>query len=979
MFDKNRKAFGGSLFLITLLCALCKFASAGGELASPGGIGLEGSGTVVSPYLVQSLEDLSHFRDLVNGGYDFSGEYVLQTCDIDMSAETNWKPAGEYGSGHYFYGIYNGGGHALSNLTIYRPGENVGLFGQLGGTVSNLGIDSGRITGACAGSIAGHSTGEDALILNCYNRAGVFGNRAGGIADNFSGGMVIDCWNEGIINGEYVSGTVIGYDARALISCGAKDQPFVNEYFTGMIISGKRDLPRTDDYLNTFYSHVRTDVPPLKQFVSQFFAGKGTEEEPYCISSTEELEAFREAVNAGYSFYNEWVRQTEDLDLAEAGEWIPIGIFAGNHYFFGTYDGDGHTVSHLRIDREDNAGFFGQLGGTILNLGIESGYISGQCSAALASHGTGTPMIVNCYNRATVHGTLRAAGIADNFVRGAIANCYNTGIIICDQRGMAAELCSYDANRIMFSYSANSGMLVSEAFAGTIENTSEGGLSMELISQKLNDSLYDVATRTNLQRNQLYTYTKAGAFRDRYDYRTRFLFRCLALAAGLAALLWGLRKYLQHRCGSLSTKSGSVSGALRFPDGAGLFTGLFLICAFCSAVLWLAGDHLFIRGFIWSEGEDAFMDFFNPLFYVVNNNYKTEGYYTNSGNYPPVARGILWVLGQLFPYKYTLTSPYDLRTNSVGLLLWVSLFAVCTFLLWKIYRKELPGNRSVLSGLLLMTVPMINAFERGNIVILSFTLSVVFMAFYDHDKKGFRLMAYICLALAAAIKIYPAVLGIMVIRRKRIREIIALAAIGIVIAAGPFFLIGGIQTIQDYLSNLMLSSQGAVSRFYPHYINFSNVMHGICDRIQISYQDLMGTFHIALMVLVGLLLLISIVSRERYKACLALTSIMILYPGFSCTYMMLFNIIPIVALFREKEQNWMSRICLTLVSLSLVPIQFLCGVVGAAREDIWIFYGYLGVAIAAVLIVDFVCGVIIRPGKYCGKNHNAPGLRKEPV
>lgn len=55
------------------------------------------------------------------------------------------------------------------------------------------------------------------------------------------------------------------------------------------------------------------------------FEGKGTCLSPYKITSVEDLEKFRDLVNGGEGFLHVFFEQTNDLDLAEIENWVPIG------------------------------------------------------------------------------------------------------------------------------------------------------------------------------------------------------------------------------------------------------------------------------------------------------------------------------------------------------------------------------------------------------------------------------------------------------------------------------------------------------------------------------------------------------------------------------------------------------------------------------------------------------------------------------
>lgn len=184
---KNK--FISLIFIGVCVFLLCTSASA----ASLEDLRFSGSGTLRDPYQISSKEDLLRFASAVNSGNHFEGQYFVQTKNIDLE-NTIWVPIGEFGTDNSFCGIYDGNGFFLENL-ISPSGGNGALFGQLGGTVMNLGIESGSVSGACLGSITSHSSRSSAIIINCYNKAAVYGHRAGGIADNFNG-SIVNCWTD---------------------------------------------------------------------------------------------------------------------------------------------------------------------------------------------------------------------------------------------------------------------------------------------------------------------------------------------------------------------------------------------------------------------------------------------------------------------------------------------------------------------------------------------------------------------------------------------------------------------------------------------------------------------------------------------------------------------------------------------------------------------------------------------------------------
>lgn len=87
---------------------------------------------------------------------------------------------------------------------------------------------------------------------------------------------------------------------------------------------------------------------------SSFSGGEGTEENPYLVGNAEELNSVREDLEAHY-------KQIDHIDLKDFPEWEPIGD-SYSDYFAGSYDGDGYTISNLKIRADSGsqgAGLFG--------------------------------------------------------------------------------------------------------------------------------------------------------------------------------------------------------------------------------------------------------------------------------------------------------------------------------------------------------------------------------------------------------------------------------------------------------------------------------------------------------------------------------------------------------------------------------------------------------------------------------------------
>ena len=86
------------------------------------------------------------------------------------------------------------------------------------------------------------------------------------------------------------------------------------------------------------------------------------------LATKEQLAGLASLVNSGTDFSGVKIYLDADIDLGYY-EWIPIGN--ADHAFNGTFDGDGHTISGLKINAGvDYIGLFGNVSGKISNFSI---------------------------------------------------------------------------------------------------------------------------------------------------------------------------------------------------------------------------------------------------------------------------------------------------------------------------------------------------------------------------------------------------------------------------------------------------------------------------------------------------------------------------------------------------------------------------------------------------------------------------------
>ena len=211
---------------------------------------LTGQGTVESPYVIASVEDLINMVKMVDESTEFAGAYYKMTESLDLKGvEFNG-----IASVNPFTGTFDGTGHVLKNVSIDN-GEvaNTGVFHQTdGATIKNLGIESGMIEGGnSVGGIVGLAT--ETTLLNCFNAATVYGYRdVGGLAGGMTYSYVYNCFNKGLIR---IANKVLG----GLVGSASAYTDFKNCYnignvysstYTGQLVGWTTDTPTFE---NVYY------------------------------------------------------------------------------------------------------------------------------------------------------------------------------------------------------------------------------------------------------------------------------------------------------------------------------------------------------------------------------------------------------------------------------------------------------------------------------------------------------------------------------------------------------------------------------------------------------------------------------------------------------------------------------------------------------------------------------------------------------
>ena len=199
-----------------------------------------GNGSQNYPYIITTAAQLDLVRDRMmtyahyrlGNDIDLTDYLAIGGAGYAKWQEKGWEPIGD-GFRNYFYGSFNGAGHKITGLWMYRPtGENVGLFGAAYGNIDNLELEVSIRGFNNVGGLVGTN---GAVISNCYVTGDVTGGDGGigGLAGLNNDGNISNCY--AAVNVEGVEDYTFAHSAAGGL-VGINLSTISNCYTTGDVI-----------------------------------------------------------------------------------------------------------------------------------------------------------------------------------------------------------------------------------------------------------------------------------------------------------------------------------------------------------------------------------------------------------------------------------------------------------------------------------------------------------------------------------------------------------------------------------------------------------------------------------------------------------------------------------------------------------------------------------------------------------------------
>ena len=364
-------------------------------------------------------------------------------------------------------------------------GVGAGFCGDNAGEIKNCYVINGTVTDQCEKGDRNRAfvSTNTGMIENCY-AANVTVNQTPAITEYF-GGEAKETKDENIKNCYILSADGItsvnaevkdeawfkSSAAAALGSAWENDAEGKNNGFPVLKASGESGGDEGPEIDPKGWDGESTTSPSMVNGV-------------YQIGGPKELAGFAKGINNGTIAASANAVLTADISLNNRN-WTPIG--SGTRVYSGFFDGQGHIISNLYIDRTDAesmTGLFGQISkGNVRNIGIASATIKSSVEAtkpaavfcAINNQGRIDGCFINGGNvKANSASAEQGAGAVfcgEN--SGKITNCYVTDATVEDQSANGSKnraFVSINTGAIENCYAAkvsvNQTAAVTEIFAG---------------------------------------------------------------------------------------------------------------------------------------------------------------------------------------------------------------------------------------------------------------------------------------------------------------------------------------------------------------------------------------------------------------------------------------------------------------------------------------------------------------------------------
>ena len=336
---------------------------------------------------------------------------------------------------------------------------------------------------------------------------------------------------------------------------------------------------------------------------------------------------------------------------------------------------------------------------------------------------------------------------------------------------------------------------------------------------------------------------------------------------------------------------------------------LFLIIAGAITLAFLVINYINMGVFLNSESLSAtylFGDYFSHMGYSSLG----DGIYaaTQDACLPPLAYCCYYLLWRMAP-SYTNSAEIfweDFKNSDNTALVFLMMNLVLVILLiWIIlqYFRRYDGKYILaLPIIILFSYPcMFTSLQRGNSALAVALLLAIVWLWLDDKSAVKREVALILIAVATGFKIYPAILGIVLIKRKDWKAVLRLIIYGAILFFGPFVFYGGVEGIKTFFETMFSITQWTGVDHYGTVRGMSIYLLREHTALTAAQAESAGYVLETLFLVASLSFFF--LAKRKWEEVILLSAILVSYVGSNAHYTFAYYIPALLMFLRENESN----------------------------------------------------------------------------
>lgn len=299
---------------------------------------------------------------------------------------------------------------------------------------------------------------------------------------------------------------------------------------------------------------------------------------------------------------------------------------------------------------------------------------------------------------------------------------------------------------------------------------------------------------------------------------------------------------------------------------------------------------------------------FSDYFYHIAGSSDTNVMYSYGDPYsfPPFAYFMYTLLWSMNPYKDSESilnwQNYKNADNAMAVFVVYNMLLMM-FLIYCIHQYF--QNRSIKHTILLPTALLLSypflctSVQRGNVVILVAILLSLAWLWIDSENNGKQELALLFIAFSAGFKLYPALTGILYVKRKDWKKAARLFLYGIIVTFLPFLFFGGfhgmqnlLHTLTDFAQTIDPQKHNTICGFAKWFGQKIGMTASVSDKFALTVNCL---FFIAS-------ILFFFLSRKKWQESLFISGILVSFIPSNWEYTLVYYL-PVLFLFMKEHDR----------------------------------------------------------------------------